>query len=143
MNLLTSLYTVPVAVGVCSPLHITASFMLLLLCGLFFAVSVVLSALFQSSAKQRADAGRSSACKPARRGKLYIVAMICTWAVPCTSEQGRVSTLAGSGSSGAADGTGASASFNNPTRVAVSPDGLNLFVADYANHNVRQVCSHM
>ena len=137
MNLLTSLYTVPVAVGVCSPLHITASFMLLLLCGLFFAVSVVLSALFQSSAKQRA------ACKPARRGKLYIVAMIGTWAVPCTSEQGRVSTLAGSGSSGAADGTGASASFNNPTRVAVSPDGLNLFVTDYTNNNVRQVCFHM
>lgn len=48
-----------------------------------------------------------------------------------------VSTVAGSGTEGAAEGTGASASFNSPFGVAT--DGVNLFVADRANHKIRKV----
>ncbi len=48
-----------------------------------------------------------------------------------------VSTVAGSGSAGAADGTGTSASFNAPNGVAT--DGVNLYVADRANHKIRKV----
>ena len=40
---------------------------------------------------------------------------------------------------GCVDGTGASVSFHSPRGVAVSPDGLNLFVADYGNHAIRKV----
>lgn len=48
-----------------------------------------------------------------------------------------VSTVAGSGTEGAAEGTGASASFNGPLGVAT--DGVNLFVADRTNHKIRKV----
>ncbi len=49
-----------------------------------------------------------------------------------------VSTLAGSGASGRADGTGASVGFSNPVSVAVAPGG-NLFVVEYDNNQVRQL----
>jgi hypothetical protein len=51
---------------------------------------------------------------------------------------GIVSTLAGSGSSGAADGTGIiGASFNSPGNLTT--DGTNLFVTDNGNHKIRKV----
>lgn len=50
---------------------------------------------------------------------------------------GTVSTLAGSGSSGSADGTGTEASFKNPLGITVDPAG-NLFVID-KNHLVRKI----
>ena len=54
---------------------------------------------------------------------------------------GQGSTLAGSdsGVSGTADGSSGVARFNDPRGVAASPDGVNLFVADYSNHAIRQV----
>lgn len=55
------------------------------------------------------------------------------------SAGGTVSTLAGlAGSIGSADGTGASARFNNPYGVAVDGRGY-VFVADTGNHTIRQV----
>lgn len=51
---------------------------------------------------------------------------------------GVVTTLAGSASAGATDGTGNSASFNMPTGVAVDSDG-NLYVADMNNSLLRRV----
>ncbi|MEZ7852892.1 MAG: hypothetical protein QMB42_03345, partial [SAR324 cluster bacterium] len=45
-------------------------------------------------------------------------------------------TLAGS-SSGSTDATGTSARFSNPTRITT--DGINLYVADYGNHRIRQI----
>ncbi|EOD25289.1 hypothetical protein EMIHUDRAFT_237929 [Emiliania huxleyi CCMP1516] len=52
---------------------------------------------------------------------------------------GAVSTLAGSGAQGSADGMGDAAQFSRPIGVAVSPDGSALFVADFGSHKIRRV----
>lgn len=53
--------------------------------------------------------------------------------------QGAVTTLAGTaGSAGATDGTGAAASFNGPSGVALDAAG-NLYVADYYSNIIRQI----
>ena len=54
------------------------------------------------------------------------------------NQAGAVSTLAGKGNSGATDGAGASATFNNPTGVAVDLTG-NVFVADFLNNRIRKI----
>ena len=54
------------------------------------------------------------------------------------SAQYPVSTLAGSGASGFADGTGSTAQFNDPVGVAVDGAG-NVYVADTYNHRIRKV----
>ena len=48
-----------------------------------------------------------------------------------------VTTLAGAESSGSANGTGTSASFNGP--FGITTDGTNLYVADYTNHLIRKI----
>jgi len=50
---------------------------------------------------------------------------------------GAVTTLAGSGNSGSADGTGAAATFDSPT--GITTDGTNLYVADKYNHKIRKI----
>ena len=54
-----------------------------------------------------------------------------------TTTSGAVTTLAGTGSSGSANGTGTSASFNCPT--GITTDGTNLYLADYNNHLIRKI----
>ncbi len=51
---------------------------------------------------------------------------------------GVVSTLAGSGTAGSANGTGSAATFNQPLGVAVDAYG-NVFVADYGNSLIREI----
>jgi len=48
-----------------------------------------------------------------------------------------VTTVAGTGSSGSANGTGTSASFNYPR--GITTDGTNLYVADNSNHLIRKI----
>jgi hypothetical protein len=56
---------------------------------------------------------------------------------------GLVTTLAGSGAPGDADGTGTGATFNNPMNVAVGVDPSSgqtcVYVADFANERIRRV----
>jgi len=50
---------------------------------------------------------------------------------------GVVTTVAGTGSSGSANGTGTSASFYSPT--GITTDGTNLYVSEYVNHLIRKI----
>ncbi len=50
---------------------------------------------------------------------------------------GAVTTLAGTGSSGSANGTGTSASFYSST--GITTDGTNLYVSEYVNHLIRKI----
>ena len=54
---------------------------------------------------------------------------------PTTSQ---VTTLAGSGTEGFADGTGTTAQFRAPIEVAVAPNGT-VYVADRFNHSIRAI----
>ncbi len=49
-----------------------------------------------------------------------------------------VTTLAGSGSAGSANGTGSAASFNSPIGITADSSG-NVYVADYTNSLIRKI----
>ncbi|HXG92337.1 MAG TPA: NHL repeat-containing protein [Blastocatellia bacterium] len=54
------------------------------------------------------------------------------------SSEGSVTTIAGAGAPGFADGAAAQAMFDTPCGIAVDPQG-NLFIADTGNHAVRKI----
>ena len=60
-------------------------------------------------------------------------------AIDLASTNKTVSTIAGSGTPGHADGVGAAAQFNGPSGLAVSEDGKTLYVADSNNHRIRAI----
>jgi sugar lactone lactonase YvrE len=51
---------------------------------------------------------------------------------------GVVSTFAGTGASGATDGTVATATFHSPRNLAIDPEG-NFYIADAGNHMIRKI----
>jgi hypothetical protein len=63
---------------------------------------------------------------------------IGTGRVQLPLNRGVVTTLAGSGTTGATNGTGTSATFNDPRGVAVDLQG-NLYIADTANNRIRKI----
>jgi len=73
------------------------------------------------------------------QGNLY-VADTGNHAIRKISAQGMVSTLAGNGSPGFADGTAAQARFNGPMGVAVAADGR-VYVADTWNDRIRVIAT--
>jgi sugar lactone lactonase YvrE len=72
-----------------------------------------------------------------KTGNLYVVDQVSNL-IRKVTPAGVVSTIAGSGSPGAADGKGTAASFNTPTGIAVDASG-NLYVADTYNHKIRKI----
>ena len=71
------------------------------------------------------------------KGNLY-VADAGSHSILKVTSAGKVTTLAGTGSSGFADGAAASAKFNSPYGVAVDASG-NVYVADTGNHRIRKI----
>jgi sugar lactone lactonase YvrE len=62
--------------------------------------------------------------------------------IRAVSSTGSVSTLAGSGAQGFADGTGGSATFNTP--VGITVDRLDtVYVSDIGNHNIRRLIGNV
>ncbi|WP_206002760.1 NHL repeat-containing protein [Paraburkholderia polaris] len=59
-------------------------------------------------------------------------------AISCAAAQAMVSTLAGSGTVGSANGTGTAATFNKPEGVAVDASG-NVYVGDRFNDMIRMI----
>jgi serine/threonine protein kinase, bacterial len=70
-------------------------------------------------------------------GNLYVGDRI-NHAIRKITAAGVVTTLAGNGTAGNTNGTGAAASFNEPLGVAADASG-NIFVADYINGLIRKV----
>jgi DNA-binding beta-propeller fold protein YncE len=52
---------------------------------------------------------------------------------------GQVTTVAGSGRKGYADGAALQAKFNYPRALAISPNGGAIYVADQGNHRIRMI----
>ena len=74
---------------------------------------------------------------PDDAGNLY-VADLFNHRIRKIAPDGTVSTLAGAGTSGSADGAGATAGFNEPHGLALDASGT-LYVADRGNSSVRKV----
>jgi sugar lactone lactonase YvrE len=72
-----------------------------------------------------------------KEGNIY-VADTANHQVRKITPDGKVTTLAGSGTPGSANGTGKDASFKRPTGVAVDASG-NVYVADQGNNLIREI----
>lgn len=77
---------------------------------------------------------------PSDASGVMAAANISTVAIGCSQATAAVSTIAGNGAVGSADGSGSSASFKFPYGVARDSAG-SLYVADGFNHRIRKIAS--
>jgi hypothetical protein len=73
---------------------------------------------------------------PGQRSVVLQCALVLALARACDNQPTVVTTFAGSGTIGAADGVGTLAQFNNPYGVAVDSSG-SVYVADHGNNKIR------
>jgi DNA-binding beta-propeller fold protein YncE len=71
------------------------------------------------------------------RTKLYVPDYVNNTIRQIVINNGAVTTLAGSGTAGSANGTRTSASFNGPD--GITTDGTNLYVSDAGNYTIRKI----
>jgi sugar lactone lactonase YvrE len=69
----------------------------------------------------------------------HIRKIVLTGSNPSVASSYTVSTIAGSGAAGGADGNGNAASFNAPTGLTVSPEDGGIYVVDQGNNSIRRV----
>jgi sugar lactone lactonase YvrE len=74
----------------------------------------------------------------APNGTVYVADVINNRIRAINPTTGQVTTLAGNGTVGFADGPGNTAQFNDPTGVAVAAGGT-VYVADLSNHRIRAI----
>lgn len=70
-------------------------------------------------------------------GNLY-VSQVGNDLIRKVTPSGYVTTIAGNGTSGWADGNALSAQFNDPAGITIGPDG-SLYIADGLNHRIRKI----
>ena len=74
-----------------------------------------------------------------RKGNLYVADNNNNLIRKIVISTGVVTTLAGTYTSGSANGTGTAATFKYPTGLAIDTSGTNLYVADYGNKMIRKI----
>jgi len=67
------------------------------------------------------------------------VSNLCYLKLLIFRDLGVVTTFAGTGSPGSADGSAATATFNNPMHLDIHPTNGDIYVADYGNTRVRKI----
>lgn len=92
---------------------------------------------FIDGKSDQARFNRVRALRTDSSGQLY-VADLLNHAIRKVAPDGTVTTLAGSGQPGFANGLGRNAQFNYPTAIDIDDAG-NLYVADTANHAIRKI----
>ena len=82
---------------------------------------------------------RAAQRHPAARSMSLISAIVVSGQSTLRARTKTVSTIAGSGTPGHANGVGAAAQFNGPSGLAVSEDEKTLYVAEKTSHRIRAI----
>lgn len=92
---------------------------------------------FRDGSGRRALFNKPTGLAVDRRGNVYVADSL-NHCIRRINRQGRVSTLAGNGERGLADGSGRKARFSHPTGLALAADG-SLYVVDQGNALLRRL----
>ena len=111
--------------------------------GVELSLSALVTTLAGSGSEETSDGTRTSASFKTPYGittdgtNLYVAENTESLVRQIVISTGVVTTLAGTGSSGSANGTGTSASFN--MLPGITTDGTNLYISDTGNNLIRQI----